>query len=75
MNTTYAILGAVLGFGFSAYLGHIAFTALRSGVARIAGGKEYKRKKSPLMYWIAVGVQSSFSALMLCVGITRLVKI
>lgn len=68
MTTAYVILGAAIALGFSAYLWRIAFIAFRSGVARIAGGKEYKIGKNPLIYWFTVSI-------MACLGIIRLTKI
>ncbi len=70
-----AILAASLAFLVGAWLSYIVLCALRSGVARIAGGREFKRKKSVWMYWTTVTVQSLFSALMIIVGIMRLTKI
>jgi hypothetical protein len=75
MRTLAAGLGAALGFGLSFYLGYIVLCALRSSTACVAGGKEYERKKRPLIYWIIVGIQFCFFVLMLYAGITRLIQI
>ncbi len=72
MNIIGVIVSALLAFAFVAWLGSIAITALRTGVARIAGGKEFKRKKNSFAYWITVFVQFCFTLMFLAVGAIRL---
>lgn len=66
------IISTSLASAFAGWIGWIVTTALRSGVARIAGGKEFKRKKSPFTYWIIVFFQLCFTLMFLTVGLIRL---
>ena len=75
MPTTVAFLGASLGFAFATWLSWIVFTALRSGVASIAGGKKFKRKNSPVAFWTTVFVQTAFTVMFLSAAIVRLCPI
>ena len=62
MRTTTTILAALLMLALGVWLAWLAIAALRSGVAYAAGNREFRRKKSPAMYWLAVIAQSGFSA-------------
>jgi len=61
MKTTATILAALLVLALGVWLAWLAVAALRSGIAYAAGNREFKRKKSPAMYWLAVITQSGFS--------------
>jgi len=75
METSLSLIAAAAALVFGLYLGRIAWIALRSGTAEVAGGKQYRKKKKPLIYWTAVGAQSAFSLMFLIIGAMRLLKI
>jgi hypothetical protein len=54
MHTVATAFAAVLVFALGAWLARHAFSALRSGVAHASGGREYRRKKKPVMYWLTL---------------------
>jgi len=68
-------ISVTLAFGFAAWFVWIVRTALRSGVAVIAGGKEFRRRNTPVAYWMTVSVQSCFTAMLLAVGVMRLMEL
>ena len=72
MKITFMILGVTLALALSMWFGWIVWTALHTGVACIAGGKELKRKSNPLGYWTTVIFQVGFALMFLVVGIMRL---
>lgn len=75
MKTAGAILGATLGFAFATWLGWVVVAAFRSGVACIAGGKAFKRQKSPLGFWGTVLIQAAFTVMFLSIAVGRLSEI
>jgi hypothetical protein len=75
MNIIGVIVSTLVAFSIAVWLGSIAITALRTGVARIAGGKEFKRRKNRFAYWITVFVQFCFTLMFLAVGAIRLTKL
>jgi hypothetical protein len=75
MKSSSAIIGSILALAFSLYLGRIAWTALRSGIAEVAGGKQYRRRKEPLRYWATTATQSLFCLALLIVAVFSLTSI
>jgi len=60
----FRILAILIGFALFIRLAWIVFSALRSGTARVASGKEYKRRKQPVIYFAVVAVQSIFAVML-----------
>jgi hypothetical protein len=76
-ETTFLVelLGALLAFAFAARIGWLVLLSLRSGVARIVGGKEFSRSKKLFAYWTVIGLRSSLAVIFLAVGALRLAKL
>ncbi len=74
IKTVAVIFGATISFLFAIWLGWIVITALRSGVACIAGGKEFKRETSSFVFWITVSAQTGFAVMFFVIGIMNIMR-
>lgn len=73
MRIAGLVNGVVLLLGLSVWLGWCVVSALRSGMAEVVGGRDYRRSQRPWMYGVVVSIQSFlalvfFAAALWCFG-------
>ncbi len=71
MHTAVTILVLLLALVFGLWLAWCVFSALRSGVAEAAGGRKYRRRKQPGMYWFALACQALISLMFIHLVVQR----